>query len=79
LYVGSEDKECKTNPHTLEELRNNIGHKISTICGEEFRKLTTCSANTPSAFDQEGKILSICCSTGEFLLDFLKVIITVKL
>jgi hypothetical protein len=28
-----------------------------------------------SAFGQEGKIFSICCSTGEFLLDFLKAVI----
>jgi hypothetical protein len=28
------------------------------------------------AFGQEGNIFSICCSTGEFLLDFLMVIIT---
>jgi hypothetical protein len=31
-----------------------------------------------TAFGQEGNIFSICCSTGEFLLDFLQVIITVN-
>jgi hypothetical protein len=35
-----------------------------------------CSAGTLSAFSQEGNIFSVCCSTGEFLLDFLKVILT---
>jgi hypothetical protein len=29
-----------------------------------------------NAFGQKGNIFSICCSIGEFLLDFLKVIIT---
>jgi len=32
-----------------------------------------------SAFGQEGKILSICYSTGEFLLDFLKAIIATNI
>jgi hypothetical protein len=32
-----------------------------------------------SAFGQEGIIFSICPSTGEFLLDFLKVVIAEKL
>jgi len=27
----------KTNPHTLQELSNNIGHDFSTIYGEEFQ------------------------------------------
>lgn len=35
-----------------------------------------CSAGILSAFDQEKNIFSIRCSTGMFLLDFLKVIIT---
>jgi hypothetical protein len=34
------------------------------------------SENILNAFDQEGKIPSICCDTGE-LLDFLNIIITV--
>jgi hypothetical protein len=66
LYRSSEEKVCKTNPHTLDELRNNTGHDISTICGKSSRKLK-CSANILSAFGKEGKILSICCSIGEFL------------
>jgi hypothetical protein len=37
------------------------------------------SAAVLSAFVQEGNIVSICCSTGEVLLDILKVIITASL
>jgi len=29
---------CKANPHTLEELRNNISWKIWTICRQEIQK-----------------------------------------
>jgi len=37
------------------------------------------AASVLSAFGQEGNIFSICCSTDEILLDFLKVINTVNL
>jgi hypothetical protein len=40
-------------------------------------EVTTCSTGTISAFGLYGNIFSICCSTGEFLLDFLKIILTV--
>jgi len=38
---------------------------------------TPCSfiSNALTAFGQKGNIFSICCSIGEYLLDFLKVII----
>jgi hypothetical protein len=50
--------------------------------GSNFQQRTaesmpTCSAGTVSAFRQDGNIFSICCSTGEFLLHFLKIILTV--
>jgi hypothetical protein len=38
--------------------------------------LTTCSADTLSAFSQEGNIFSIFCSIGERLLYFLKLTLT---
>jgi hypothetical protein len=41
------------------------------------RELTLmCSADTLSAVGQDRNIFSICCSTGEFLLYFLNVILT---
>jgi hypothetical protein len=33
------DIMCKTNSHTLEELRNKIRHEISTISGEELQRV----------------------------------------
>jgi hypothetical protein len=50
LWGSLKDKVCKTNPHTVEELRNNIRREISTVSGEElqrvnnnlFRKCTEC-------------------------------------
>jgi hypothetical protein len=36
----------------------------------------TCSTGTLSAFGLEANILGICCSTGEFLSDLVKVTIT---
>jgi hypothetical protein len=36
----------------------------------------TRSTGILSAFSQEAKLFSICCATGQFLLDFLKVTIT---
>jgi len=35
------DKLHKTNPHTPEELRNNICHNISTISRYEFKTVNT--------------------------------------
>jgi len=28
----------KTDPHTLEEIRNNIGHEISTVSGQAHQR-----------------------------------------
>jgi hypothetical protein len=37
--VGSlKDKVYETNPHTLEELKNDIRHVISTISGQEQQR-----------------------------------------
>jgi hypothetical protein len=51
--------------------------RFQQFAGKNYRELTTTrSAGTLSAFGQEGNIFSICCSTGEFLLRFLKVYTT---
>jgi hypothetical protein len=78
LWGSLKDKVCKSNPHILEELRSNIRCEIQQFLGKNSRELRPmCFAGTLSAFGQEGSIFSICCSTGEFLLHFLKVILTV--
>jgi hypothetical protein len=52
--------------------------KFQQFPGKNSIELTPVySAGTMSVFGQEGSIFSICCSTGEFLLHFLKVILTV--
>jgi hypothetical protein len=54
--------------------------RLQQFLGKNSRELTTtCFAGTLSAFGQEGNIFSICYSTGEFLLHFMKVIQTTKL
>jgi hypothetical protein len=63
LWGSLRVKVYKTNPHTVEELRYNIRHKIQQFPGKNTRELT-CSTGTLSAFSQEGNIFSICCSTG---------------
>ena len=63
----------------LEEIRNYIRREISTISGQEFQRLNTCSAGVLPAFSREGNVFSFCCSTGGFLLDFLKVIVTANI
>ena len=40
LWGNVIEEACKTNPHTLEELRNSIGREISTIAREELRRVT---------------------------------------
>jgi hypothetical protein len=66
-------KVYKTNPHTLEKLRNNTCYEISTISREELQRFNN------NAFHgyTEGKSFHICCSSGEFLLQFLRAIINV--
>jgi hypothetical protein len=58
----------ETNPHTVKELRNNTCREVSTT--------STRSGGMLSAYGQETNNFSISCSRDEFLLDFLKVIIT---
>jgi hypothetical protein len=77
LWGSLRVKVCKTNTCTLEEPRNKILSKILEIVRKNSTGLTpACSAGTPSVFSQEGNIFSICCSSGEFLLHFLEVILT---
>jgi hypothetical protein len=71
------DKAYKTNPHTLEELKTPSAAIFKQFLGNNSRELTTSSSRILSAFDQEGNIFSTCSITGEFLLDFIQVIICV--
>jgi hypothetical protein len=77
------------NPGLVHELPlrdENIGvwctisarRENSSSSGQGFR-MVRCSTGILSAFGQEGNIFSICCSTGEFWLCFLMVIITMNL
>jgi hypothetical protein len=52
----------------------NAHRKISTVSGQELQ-----TASILNVVGQEGKIFSSNCSPGEFLLHFLKVIITANL
>ena len=49
-------------------------HEISAIAGQELQRVKCCAVLV-SVFGQERSIFSTCCSTGEFILDFLKVIL----
>jgi hypothetical protein len=70
LSVGSlKDTAYKTNLHTLEKLRNNIHSEISMI-SRELQRVNMSPTVVLYAFGQKDSIFSICCSTGEFLLDF---------
>jgi hypothetical protein len=55
------------------------GVRFQQLPGMKSRASTTCFAGILTAFGQEGNIVSTCCSTGEFLLDFLKVIVKTNL
>lgn len=46
---------------------------------ENNSRESTSSAVVLSAFGKKGNIFSMCCSTGEFLLDILKVTITANI
>lgn len=50
--------------------------KVSRISGHELHRVTASKLNV---IGQEGKIFSSCCSTSEFLLHFLNVIIAANL
>jgi len=68
--VGSlKDTAYITNLHTLEKLRNNIHSEISMI-SRELQRVNMSPTVAPNAFAQKDSIFSICCSTGELLLDF---------
>jgi hypothetical protein len=66
----------KTNPHTLEELRNNIHHEISAISGEELQRVNTVFYRYNECIQSGRQYFQHCCSTGESLFHFLKVILT---
>jgi hypothetical protein len=50
--------------------------RFQKFLGKNSRQQTRCSTNILTAYGQEGNILSTWCSTGEFLLHFIMVIIT---
>jgi hypothetical protein len=53
-------------------------HQICTVAGQEHQRVK-CSTSILTACCWEGNIFSMCCSTGEFFLHFLKVSITVNI
>jgi hypothetical protein len=73
------EEEYKTNPHALEELSNNIRSDISAISGEELRRVNNFLRSFTECIRSGKPDFNTYCSTGGFLLDFLKVIITVNL
>jgi hypothetical protein len=40
-FGSSKDKVYETNPHTVEELRNNVRYEISAISGEKLQRVNT--------------------------------------
>jgi len=67
LFVGNlKVKVYKTNPHTLEKLRNIICYEISTISREELQRVN----NNAFHVYTKGKCFNISCSSGEFLFKF---------
>jgi hypothetical protein len=76
LWGSLKNKVYKTDPHTLEEVRHDIRREISTVSGEEFQKVNNVFRRYTECIWSGGQHFSICCSTGEFLLDFIKVITT---
>jgi hypothetical protein len=54
--------------------------RFQQFLGKNSREKTSLSsAGVLNAFSQDGKYFSICCSTAEFLLEFLKAIVTANL
>jgi hypothetical protein len=78
LWGSLKYKVYKTNPHTLEEVRRKIRSEISTISEENLQRVKSLLRGCILliALGQEGNIFSICCSTGKFLLGFLKIFLT---
>jgi hypothetical protein len=69
-----------TNPHPhsggIKEKKSDT--RFYQYQENNSRGLTSvCSAGTPSVLGQESNISSICCSSGEFLLHFIKVMLIV--
>jgi hypothetical protein len=65
------------NHHTAEELRKNIRREIATISEEELQRIINdVFCRYMESIRSGGNIFSICCSPGEFLLHFLKIIST---
>jgi hypothetical protein len=77
-FWGSlKDKVYKTNPHTLEELRNNICHEISAVSREELQRVNTSVFHRyTECIRSGGDHFQHMLYTGEFLLHFLKIILT---
>jgi hypothetical protein len=69
--------KCKKNLHTLDEPKNNTRLQISTIIGENPQTVNNkMFCRYIDCIPPGGQNRSICCSTGEFLLDILKLIVT---
>jgi hypothetical protein len=54
-------------------------HEIQQLPGKNTWEQRMCAADILTTLAHEGKILSICCTTGEFLLVFQMTIITANL
>jgi hypothetical protein len=64
-------------PTLWQDQETTSATRFQQFPGKNSRELTPmCSAHTLCAFGQEGNILSICCSTVEFLLHCIKIILT---
>jgi len=65
-------------PTLWQDQETTSATRFQQFPGKNSRELTPmCSAHTLCAFGQEGNILSICCSTVEFLLHCIKIILSV--
>jgi hypothetical protein len=76
LWGRLEDKMYKTNSCTLKRLRNNIAVRYQRFWGRTQVSKRTSPACIKGASGQEADILSICCSTGETLVDLITVVMT---
>jgi hypothetical protein len=69
LWGSLKDEVHKTNPHALEEPRNNICHEVLAICREEFQRVNSSLFCMYTESNQSGgNIFTICCTTGEFII-----------
>jgi hypothetical protein len=75
-WCGSlKDKLCKI-PHGMKNYRTVSFTRCQKLPWLNSGELTRFSAGMPSIFVQEGSIFITCCSSGKYLLAFLKFIIT---